>query len=313
MNTIIIVFNQIIIMFSLVGVGFYLKKTNIFTETTVKELNDFLLKIVVGASIITSFNMEYDKEIAISLIVSLGIAFAIHIVFIILSKFIYKGSNHASNISRISTTYSNCSFMAIPLVYSIFGNEGVIYATAYLAVYNITLWTHGVMLVDEKLDKSILKMAGRIFKQPIIIATIIGFLLFVFNISLPWQVSSSISYIGALNTPIAMMLIGIFIANTNLIEGIKDKQVIKVCFMRLILMPLVVIALLYIVKNVFGLREIIAITLVISASCPVGSIASMLCKRYDLDGTLAVRAVTFSTLISIITIPMMMFIANLLL
>ena len=172
--------------------------------------------------------------------------------------------------------YSNCGFMGIPLVNGIFGSEGVFYITAYLTIFNLFAWTHGMIAVSGKSDKKSIIQA---IISPLVIATVAGFLMFVCRISLPVILTSALAYIGDMNTPLAMLVAGATIAQADIPKLLKKARAYYITAIKLLLMPL---AMLFIFRF-FDLSRTVLLTSVLAAACPAAATVNLFALRFDKD------------------------------
>lgn len=139
--------------------------------------------------------------------------------------------------------YSNCGFIGIPLVQSILGNEGVLYLTAYMTVFNFFSWTHGIMIMTGTFSLKELKKG---LLSPMIFASILGVMFFFGRIHIPYLLLDSMNYVAGMNTPLAMLIAGISVAQTDLLSMLRNRKLYLISASKLLLMPallLVVLAL----------------------------------------------------------------------
>lgn len=304
------VFIQVLIMFILIGTGYLSYKIKMLSEETGAQLSNFLLMIVSPCVILKAFNINFDKNLAVGLLISTGLAVITHLTGIIASKlFIRKNSENKDYIlERFATVYSNCGFMAIPLIMAILGDRGVFYSSCYIAVFNIFQWTHGVVSMDSSKAKiNILK----ILLSPPIISIAIGLIIFIFSVKLPSFISQPIKFISDLNTPLAMVITGIYIARTNILSSFLEKKIYRVSFLKLLLIPAVMIFIfMFFDKNNESL-VIIATANLIAAACPSAASTLMMGRRFNLNAEYASQIVTVTTLLSIITLPIVLWLMSL--
>jgi predicted permease len=209
---------------------------------------------------------------------------------------IRKNPDKNTEIERFSSIYSNCGFMGIPLVNALFGMEGVFCLTAFITVFNLIVWTHGVILITGEKDiKSVIK----VFYSPTIIAIILGLLSFFLGIRLPEIPSKALGYISELNTPLAMIVSGATIAGTDLKALLKKKGVYKVCSIKLILLPI----LLSVILCLIPVDEKVRLTVIVAASAPPAAMCTLLCIRSGKDSLYASEIFAAGTILSVITLP----------
>ena len=199
--------------------------------------------------------------------------------------------------------YSNCGFIGIPLVQSILGGEGVLYLTAYMTVFNIFSWTHGMMVMTENFSpKELLK--GLL--SPMILSSLLGLLLFFAEIRIPALLADSMNYVASMNTPLAMMIAGISVAQTDLFGMLKNKKMYLISLLKLLVLPAIVLIGL----AATHLPSTVACTILVAAACPVAATGTAFALRFQKNYRYASELYAFTTIASLVTIPLLMFVAE---
>ena len=291
------VFSQVVILLVLISVGFTLTKAKILTEFGVKSMTEMVLLLVTPCVIIKSFTRQFSVDTLKNLIISATIALFAHITFIILSRILIKSSNISSQkVLQFGIIFSNCGYMSIPLQQAILGDEGVFYGSAYIAMFNLFIWSYGLLLMSG--DKKTLS-PKKLILNPGLIGVAIGLIIFLFSIPLPKIIFEPVSYIASLNTPLPMIIIGYHLANSNILAGLKDIRVYYACLLKLIIFPLIAFGIMY----ACGIRGLMLVSSVISCCAPTAAITTMFSSKYNCDTSLSVNLVSISTILSLITIP----------
>lgn len=300
----IILLKQISIMFLLMGIGFILNYFNLISEKGSKELGALLLWVVSPCVIIRSYMVSFTTERLIDFGISFLLALLTLSVNMIIAHLFYRKKQP---IDHFSAAFSNAGFIGIPLVQSIFGNEAVFYMVSYLTLLNLFMWTYGVVTITkDRSNASLMK----VIKNPVFIAMLIGFFLFITPFQVPSVLESVIYYMADLNTPLAMLILGSFLMQINWKESLRDISLYPCVSMRLLIIPIINLIVLLLFKNVNS--QIIRIILL--ASCaPVGVNASIFAQQYNKDHLRAIQLVCISTVLSIFTIPIYFYFANLVL
>ena len=222
-----IVLNQIIIMALLITAGVICYKCGIIGKEATQSLSSLVLMVVNPIVILVSYQQPFEKRMLKGLLWSLLLALISTVISIVISKVFIRKKSGRLAVERFSCIYSNCAFMGIPLVSALYGSEGVFYLTAFVTVFNLFVWTHGVFLMEEKLNK---KMIIQAVKTPAVIATFLGFALFMLKISLPDILLKTLTYLENLNTPLAMLAAGATIAQTNIFKALKNPLKIYIIY-----------------------------------------------------------------------------------
>lgn len=293
-----VVLEKIVEMFIIMMGGVIACKTGLIDENTTKKMSNLLLMLVSPLLIFQSYQMDFNIEFFYGLLWTLLASIIAFIIMIVLANIIYKGDDHRLSVEKMSTIYSNCSFIGIPLVDGILGAEGVLYLTAYVTVFNILVWTNGVWIMGGGSD---LKSAWKNLVSPAILSVFIGVFCFVMRIHLPEIVSEPVQMIADMNTPLAMIVAGSNLARTNILKSLKNIRLYSVSFVRLLLFPLISVAVLYLMH----LEFYISFTVFIATACPAGATTIMFAEKYGRDARYASEIFTVTTVLSAVTIPLL--------
>lgn len=299
--------NNVLVMLFLMLIGFVLTKKKILTDVGIKQITELVLRVAVPCLIINSYQHEFDPAMAKNLGIAILFSLGIHILYMLIVPLIFrKRPDKKDRISKFSVIYSNCGFMALPLILSIYGDEGVFYAVAYVTVFNVLYWTQGIYLYTKDIKQLSVKKA--VF-NPGVLGVIIGMTLFFAQITLPTPIGKTVEFMASVNTPLPMIILGTYLVNLNIKETLNNASLWVVTALRLIILPVLTI---FIIK-LFNMEQIMSMPLVLASACPVAAVATLFAVRYDLDSEYSSRAVSFTTLLSVITIPVIMMIATMIL
>ena len=298
------VFTQVVILFILILLGVALTKAKILTEKGVSSMTDMVLILVTPCVIIKSFIREFDKSVLKNLLISFLIAFLAHIGFIILSHLIIHSKEKATErVLRFGAIFSNCGYMSIPLQQAILGDIGVFYAASYVAIFNLFIWSYGIITMSG--DKKYLTPKKMIL-NPGIIGLVIGLVVFLFSIPLPKLISEPINYVASLNTPLPMIIIGYHLTKSNLLYGLRSFKCILAMGLKLIVFPALAMGVIYLC----GIRGDMLVSSVISCSAPTAAITTMFAAKFAANTSLSVNMVSLSTVLSLITMPCLVTLAQ---
>lgn len=298
---------QVSVLFLLVAVGFAADRLNVFKESTAKLSNDLLFYIITPSVIIQSFmNMEFDVKTASSLGVAFLCMSATLSVGILLAIPFFNKSGVNGTVFKYAVNYGNMGYMALPLCQAMLGSEGVFYCSAGVVAFNIICFTHGIWLMTKDGEHSKFDFK-RLFFNPGVISVLIGLPLFVFGVELPSAVKSAVGHVANLNTPVAMIFFGTYIANTDLKKMFTFRENYLVAFLKLIVLPSVMFA----VFKAVGISGTLLSACVISASVPSANNTVMFAAKYGKDTGTASQVVAFNSAISVVTIPVMVALSRL--
>lgn len=296
MENLITVATQVGILFALMGVGAISRKARLIDECSIKGMVNLLLLVVTPALIVTVFQREYDPEMLKGLGIAFLLALLSHFAMMVLSLCLaLKRSVDTKVVLRVATVFSNAGFMGIPLEEAVLGPKGVFFGIVYVVVFNLLMWSWGLKLMGGKADK--LKM----MVNPGTVGIAIALPLFFFSAKMPEVISKPVSMLAALNTPVAMLVIGYYLAGAKLKRVLVSFDAYASAFLRLTICPVLMILALVPFKNIFDYEMMIA--LVIPAAAPAGAMVTMFASKFRRDVDMSVGIVSGTTLLSIITMP----------
>lgn len=298
---------QVLVLFLIVAVGFAADRLRVFTQSTARASNDLLFYIITPTVIVQSFmSMEFSKETASSF----GIAFLCMtgtlVVGILLAKPFFNKSGENSAVYKYAVSYGNMGYMALPLCQALLGTEGVFYCSAGVVAFNILCFTHGIWLMTKDEGNTKFDYKKLIF-NPGVISVLIGLPFFIFDLNVPSVLESAIGHVSALNTPVAMIFFGTYIANTQLKTMFKVKENYLVALLKLVVMPAIMLCIFKLV----GITGTMITACVISASVPSANNTAMFAAKYGKDTGVASQVVSFDSALSVLTIPVMIALSKL--
>jgi len=300
MELAIISFRQIMMMVILMAVGILCAKVNLIDQDTNKKLSSFVLMLVNPLVIFLSYQRSFDKKLLQGLLLSFGLALLSYSISLIVTHTIYRNKKENTfAVEKYASVYTNSGFIGIPLVQGVFGLEGVFYLTAYLTIFNLLVWTHGVIVMSGKRDFTSIKRA---MVSPAFSAIILGFLSFLIRFELPELLSVSLHMLGSTNTPLAMIVAGVSMSQANIGKILKDGRIYKLCFVRLIVIPLLVMFTF----TFFDLPVILTGTSTIAVACPVAANIILFAYRYERDSLYAAELFAATTVLSMLTMPLLL-------
>lgn len=299
-----ILFNQVLIMFILVLVGFFCSKTGLISKRANKQLSNLVLTIISAALILDSYQQDFDPEISFNLLLIFILSLLVLFIGFFISQFLKIGSTPKSlGTEKYAAIFPNSGYMGIPLLIALMGPKGALYGSTFLVAFQIVSWTLGVGLLVKPFNKKLVLTA---LTSPVLICVAIGMPMFFLGIKFPSPLASAISSTASMLTPMAMFVCGGFIAQTNILTAFKTKRNYLVSFLRMILIPFIMMLILYILP----ISPEVKTTVLILASAPCATGTIQFCSRFGGDVTRASGMVTISTIFCILTIPLMIIISE---
>lgn len=293
-----VVFNQVIILFLIMVIGFIAKKRNILNSEVNKKLSEFLLNVTTPFLIITSFSFKFSKGMLYNAGIVLAFSVGVQLFSILLGKLLYfRYPDNIKKVLKFITVYSNCGFMGFPILESLFGKEGVFYGSIYVAAFNIFLWTHGVAVFTGSRDLKTLKKA---LINPGIIGVAMGMIIFLFSVTLPYPVFKTLEMVGSMTAPLSMIIVGAFLADVDFKNLFSGFAVYHGTAVRLIALPILTLITL----RLIGMTGTLLGICVILTAMPAAANTAIFAELYGGDAKFASRSIAITTVLSIITIPL---------
>lgn len=298
MDAFLSVILEVAVILILILVGYFTVKKGMFTKESLGSITSFLLYIVTPCLIVSSFlSAESGKLDGWTLLLAAVLPALSIVISIALSYLFFRREpSGRRRVLRFSTVFCNVGFMGIPLVEGIVGSEGVLYGSFFIAVFNIFCWTYGyVMMGGGKVRLKALLL------NPGVIGIVIGLPLYLLDVPVPALFVEPVELISALNTPLAMIVVGGYIAQVKLRAFVSDLAVYKMAVLRLVVAPLLYLALVWLLRP----DETLLMSTVIQAATPVAANCVLFAVQYDSDAELASKSVAVSTALSVVTIPLL--------
>ena len=287
----------------LIAVGWVLRRKKFLSEQGTKELGAILLRIIIPCVIVKSYIVPYSRERLLELALSAGLALLGFVTAMLIAYGVYGKRRRIEN---FAAAFCNAGFIGIPLVQATIGEDGVFYVAASVALLNLFQWTYGVYIMTDRRDAI---RAKTIATNPVVIAIVIGVVLFVGRIPVPEILTSTLGYIAGMNTPVAMILMGTYLARVTWRE-LLDRRAYGCVLLRLVVIPAAVLVLFWLLP-VSNTAVVMAVFL--AAATPVGANICVFAQQYNSDYPFSVVTVCLSTVLSVVTVPLLSTLAQALL
>ncbi|MGI6230094.1 MAG: AEC family transporter [Tractidigestivibacter sp.] len=299
-GSIAVLAGQIVSMFLIMAVGFILVRSKLVDDHGVSQLSNVVMYVANPAAIVVSFIRPFDYTELANGLWSIAISLLVLVVTSVLAQIAFRKKNV---VSQAAVIFSNSGFIGIPLVQSVLGIDYVFYLSMVLVAYNIYVWTYGVYLVSGDKKQASLTSA---LKNPVVISVCVGLVIYLTQLALPDMVVTAITDIANLNTGLAMLVLGAMLAGADIRSLLRDRKLYKASLLRLVVAPLVTIALLC----AFGFLPVnVRLVTLIAYAAPTGVIVAMFADKFGKDYRYAAGVVSVSTLLSLLTMPPIMALA----
>lgn len=299
------------VLFLLIVVGYIVGKVGIITEKGQRELSDLVLKVTMPATIILALQLEYTQERFNTALRIMGIVAISYLVMIILAKLLarmHKVSSGQKDIIEVASVLPNTSFMGYPIVLSILGGEALFFAVLGSGlIFEIVAWTYGAFTISKNAEENIeTNLVKDILLSPGILAIIIGFILFMFSITIPEPLNSTMGLLSQVTSPLAMVVVGILLSRSDIKECVTSIRLYMVALVRLLIFPL----LIFFVLSLLGFTGMEIVIPVIMLGMPTAAYTAMFAANVGNDANLASQIVFVSSLLSLITIPIIVMLVS---
>ena len=296
---VLILIKQIVVMLAMMSIGVVLFKIGQIDEKGVAQLSNLALYVATPCVVIRSLAIPFDAaQLQSGLIVMLFFAI-IFVASVVVGRF---GCGKADHIGTFAVVFSNTGFVGIPLIQGILGDEYVFFVTMTMVVGTITFWTYGVLLMSgDKNEVSVKK----ILTNPNLIAVVVGIILFFFVDQLPYIPQQVLNAMANLNTGLGMIILGATLGASNIGLMVTDTRLYKAIALRLVAVPLICIPILMFMPAPYEVRMV----LMIAAAAPAASATSMLALKYGGDYSYGTGLAIGTTIISMVTMPLVLALA----
>ena len=297
---IMVVFQTMLKLFLLLILGFVLFKCHIFDEYTNKKISALIVNVASPMLIISSIaGVEGSNKSIVFLMIGAGIL--MYIGFIILGKIINRIFPFPKKdwpVYECMVVFANTGFMGYPVLLDVFGQEAVFYASLIHMAFNFFVYTYAIMCLTKG-DDSEFKLNFKQLLTPGIILIFVGIFIYLFDIQLPSVLMDTINSVGSLTAPLSMMMIGSSLAVYPIKDSFTDWRSYVFAFVRLMIVPFVTM----IMCRLLHIDAYYANITIITNAMPVGSMVVMLATQYNANVKIVTRNIVVSTLLSVITIP----------
>lgn len=302
--SIAVLIQQICIIFLMIAVGFAAQKAHVLTDENSKVLSDVLMKIALPFTILSSTDITGGRE-TVSLML---IGFLLLLAFYCVTAAISQGLAHVLHFAPakrvvfvVLSVLPNSAFIGIPILSALLGPEGVVFAGAGIMAYNVFFFTYGMALFQKGA-----RFSPRSLLTPANFATVAMIVMLVAGLRLPETVQVFVNGMGAVTTPLAMLIIGSMLAGSDLLSVFKNKFFYGLTLLRCFVYPLAFALLLCFLPLDRGL----CIALVALCACASGTLAAVVARQTDTEPMLASQGVAHTTLFLIVSMPVVMALAQ---
>lgn len=296
-------FQQILTLFIMIGCGFSLVRLKLLKSTDSKVLSVLSVYLIMPCVSLNAFQIDYTPEILEGFLMALGISLFLHVLFFFICIFLEKVL-HMTEVERLSVIYPNAGNLIVPLVAALFGEEWIIYSSAYCSVQIFWQWTHANSVMGRQKGINLKK----IFTNVNLICVFIGLFLFLAKIQFPFVIGTVTKNLASMIGPVSMLMIGMMIGGIKLSGMFTNKRIYFVAFMRLIAIPIVGIFVLKLAGMLFDFQseETILTIILLAFLTPVSATTTQLSQLHNNEPEYCSAINVMTTLLCIVTMPLML-------
>ncbi len=297
-----ILVQQMVVLFIIIGVGFLCGKKNFISDDNAKNLSWIVVNVATPAMILSAGMNEESTIRGSSLIIGFLITLSVYIFLTAVSFTIIpilKVPNDDKSVYRVMTIFSNIGFIGLPILQAAYGPEAVLYGALFQFPYNFLMYTYGIAAIRGENPLG----SGNPLKKVLnvgVISSVLAVVIYVSGLHMPSFVSITAKHLSSLAAPLSMMVIGQSMASIKVKELFGDARLLIFSLIKLIVVPIAGILLL----GLFVDDKLILRVCYIMLATPIGSMTAMVAQQYGGNYSLASRGVALSTLLSVVTIPL---------
>jgi len=280
--------------------GMITAKVKIVDEHVRKKLSDLLVYVTTPLLVISAFTLEFSQDKLGPVGLMSVISIAVHLFSIALGLLLFRNfAPERRAVIRYILVFSNSGFMGLPVLASLWGSSGVLYGAIYNIVSDVFMWTFGVGLFQRSRGPTSWR---KVLINPGTIAVAVGLFIFLFSIDIPKPVQEAMELVGGMTAPLSMLVIGALLIESDLKKIFVGLDVYYISFVRLIFIPVVTLLAL----RMLGITGEVAAVCVAIVAMPAAANSVIFSEKFGGDSVFASRLVALSTLVSMVTIPLIL-------
>lgn len=302
MHISLLLMNQIIQLFIMIFMGFIIVKAKLLKAEDSKILSVIVLYLIIPCVIINAFQVDYTPQTVKGLLIALAGSIMTQVILLIVVSILGRVF-HLNEVEVASIYYSNSGNLIVPIVTFILGKEWVLYGCVFMSVQLVFIWTHCKKIISRESTYDWRKIVLNIN----MISIAIGIVLFLTRIHLPAIINNTLSAVGSMIGPASMIVTGMLFAGMDFKQIFANKRVYFVSFFRLIIVPVIALFLIKCSQlSTFssnGNKLMLIVFLAIIT--PSASTVTQMCQVYENDSQYASAINVVTTLLAIVTMPLM--------
>lgn len=302
-----VVITSVVILFILIFLGFFIGKRQVIRKECIPDLSRFVVSVTMPVTIFCSMVQQDGRDLLGQIWQIMLMALIFHIATWLLGLAIVKALHipeRERGIWTFNFMFSNNGFMGFPLALSIFGNTGLFLMAIANVVSNLLIFSVGLKMVTKHYPVREKISLKKMLVNNINISVVIGFIFYLTQIHLPDSAMNLLEYISNITAGLSMIVVGLSLSRMNLKEVFQNRKMFLMAVFRLLIIPLLVIAVFKVLP--IQVPEMLYVIILLMSALPSASAQTMLTEQYGTNTQDAGRAVFLTTLFSVVTIPLVM-------
>ena len=293
---------QIISLSLIMLVGYVMSKRNIFDKEAKIYFTRLVINVSLPAQIVKAFVVNQGIVPNSEVILVFGITLLAYVLYAILGfafNILFRVPKGKRGTYLFMMMFGNVGFMGFPLIEAIYGEKALIYAVIFNVIFNLVVYSVGILMIGKR-ENGMKIDPKKIINMPLL-AAFLSIVLYFAKVKLPEVVINSLDFLGNVTTPVAMLILGVTIAEMPLKELFDEWRIYLFTIVKLLVIPVVVISC---IRYLPISSDVIKGTMIVLSATPVATNATMLAIEYDGDMALTSKGIFFTTLLCMLTIPL---------
>ncbi len=303
----LVITSRVAILFALVFLGYYLGKRKIMSPDVAPQISNLIIMVTFPAMTFLSMVRPFDGQLLKECVIIVFGGFAMHfgglLVGLIVTK-IFRVDPKSKGTWLFVSMFTNNGFMGIPLIYGVYGDDGMMLIVFANIATNILIFSVGKKAVTLNYDAGAGIKFREMFLTNINLAAALGIIFFIFQIPVPEVVQDGLGYVSDLTAGLSMIVVGLSLTKIPIRTIISGKDMWIMAVVRLLVIPIIIVAVFRFIPGAHG--TLLEKVLVLMSALPSASTVSLLSEKYGTNTELAAKMVFSTTLLSVVTIPFVM-------
>ena len=297
------VFEQLVVLVLIMAAGVVLAKLDILNELFLEGLNKFLIRFTLPCMLINSMQQAYSEELMQNTLILFGISVASFAALILVVEIWGKCSKmpkRRSGMYQYMIVNGNTGFLGFPVMQALSGELGLFYSSMFCIPNTFVTFTYGLIAIARGSGEHL--TLKKLLYNPPLIASLLGLLMFVCRVNLPYVLGRPIEWIGDMTIPISLLIVGAWLSKCRIKELFYPVGIWVVSLIRLIVLPAIMATVLYLL----GARGVILLVPTVMFGTPVALLAETFAMEYHNDVFTVGKAVMLSNLLTVATMPLLL-------